>query len=341
MSLTYTNVAGTTVCAPGAATLPTIMSDTYVRSIELANTCAATPSYYAWSGLVTDRAGNASTPIIARDFAKDDLAGPNITGLGFSPGFYTPAAPAAFGISANDDLEIIDGTLLVTQLTPTGYVGLRYPFGSLAGLGTRWDAAFSNVINGAPLTIGSFLFRVDEVCTAAATPYPGCVGTEVNTVPGDYALGVPALPTAVSADVTDVGSNPSSGAIGPVPMLVTQFAPAAGIPEVWTAAAGADLISWIGSISGSNNVAIHMASTSILVPYFDSAELWRVNLAGELVYCAVTFPAPTLTDNGFNRFWTYITPTPTTGVCTGAGFGAGTWTAVGLKGGAALVGNLH
>ncbi len=337
MSLTYTNVTGTTACAPGAATLPTIMSDTYVRSIELANTCAATPSYYAWSGLVTDRAGNASTPIL-RNFAKDDLAGPNITGLGFSPGFYTPAAPASFGISANDDLEVIDGTLLVTQPNIQAFAGLRYPFGSLAGLGTRWDAAFSNVLNGQALTIPSFIFRVDGVCTAATVPYASCpalVGT-VNTVSAEYLAGSTRLPTAMSADVTDVGSNPSSGAIGPVPMLTTQFSPSTGIAEPWVAA---DLITWTGSVSGANAVAIHMASTSILVPFFDSVGLWRVSIAGALTYCGVTFPAPTLTDNGLNRFWTYVTPIPTTGVCTGAAFAATTWRAVGFSGGAALVSN--
>ncbi|MEK6688214.1 MAG: hypothetical protein AABZ01_07125, partial [Gemmatimonadota bacterium] len=338
MSLTYTNVAGTVACAPGSDGLPTIMSDTYVRSIELANTCAATPSYYAWSGRVTDRAGNASTPTIARNFAKDDLAGPAITGLGFSTGFYTPGAPASFGISANDDLEVIDGTLLVTQPNIQAFAGLRYPLGSLAGLGTRWDATFSNVLNGQALTIPAFIFRVDGVCTAAATPYAGCVlpvGT-VNTVSAQYLAGSTRLPTFMSADVTDVGSNPSAGAIGPVAMLTTQFSPSTGIAEPWVAA---DLITWTGSVSGANAVAIHMASTSILVPFFDSVGLWRVSIAGALTYCGVTFPAPTLTDNGLNRFWTYITPIPTTGVCTGAGFAATTWRAVGFSGGAALVSN--
>lgn len=337
MSLTYTNVTGTIACAPGAATLPTIMSDTYVRSIELANTCAATPSYYAWNGRVTDRAGNASTPI-ARNFAKDDLAGPNITGLGFTVGFYTPGAPASFGISANDDLEVIDGTLLVTQANVQAFAGVRYPLGSLAGLGTRWDATFSNVLNGQLLTIPEFIFRVDGVCTAATVPYASCpalVGT-VNTVSVEYLAGSTRLPTAMSADVTDVGSNPSPAAIGPVPMLSTQFSPSTGIAEPWVAA---DLITWTGSVSGTNAVAIHMASTSILVPFFSSVGLWRVSIAGALTYCGVTFPAPTLTDNGLNRFWTYVTPIPTTGVCTGALFAATTWRAVGFSGGAALVSN--
>jgi hypothetical protein len=287
---------------------------------------------------------NAGGALPARNYAIDDIAGPNITGLGFATGFYTPGAPAPFGFSANDDLEVIDATVLVTQATPSGYTGLRYPFGTFVpNLGARWDAVFTNVLNGALASIPYFIFRVDEVCTAAATPYAGCTGTvgEVNTVSAQYSGGAAALPTAVTSDVTDVGSNPSSGAIGPTPMLATQFSPSTGIAEPWVAA---DLITWVGSLpAATTGRGVHMASTSIVVPFFDLVQLWRVNLASELVYCGINFPAPALTDNGVNRFWTYTVTLPTAAgaPCTGAAFGAGaTWAAVGLKGGAALVSTL-
>jgi hypothetical protein len=85
-----------------------------------------------------------------------------------------------------------------------------------------------------------------------------------------------------------------------------------------------------------------VASTSIQVPFFDNVSLWRINAAGEVVFCG-TFPAPVLTDNGSNRFWTYTLPTPTTGPCTepAAAFtGAapiGQWRAGGARGGALLL----
>lgn len=345
MSLGATNVAGTFACPVASNALATILSDTYVRSIELGNTCGGAPTaaYYAWSGRVTDRAGNASATL-STNYAKDDVAAPAITGLGFASGFYTPGTAASFGISANDDLEVINGTLLVTQANAQGAVGLRYPFGTLNALGTRWDATITNVINGAPLNIPEFIFRVDGVCTAAGVPYASCPATVgvVNTVSAEYATGAAQLPTAMTANVNDVGFNPGGG-IGPVAMLPTQFSPSTGIAEPWVAA---DLIQWNGSVSGANAVAAHMASTSIVVPFFDSVGLWRVNIAGELVFCGIKFPAPVLTDNGVNRFWTYTTaiPTAANGACTNpsvgpATFAAGTWRAVAFKGGAVLVSN--
>jgi hypothetical protein len=55
--------------------------------------------------------------------------------------------------------------------------------------------------------------------------------------------------------------------------------------------------------------------------------------ATEIRVCA-TYPAPTLTDNGVNRFWTYTITTPTGTQQCAAG---GSWYAIGIKGAAALV----
>jgi hypothetical protein len=79
-------------------------------------------------------------------------------------------------------------------------------------------------------------------------------------------------------------------------------------------------------------VATHVASTSIVVPYFDGASLWRLN-GTEWVYCAA-FPAPVLTDNGSHRFWKYTVAVPTSGACT---VGT-TWRVMGTKNGAGLFG---
>jgi len=340
---------GTVSAAITSYALPTLLSDTYVRGSELeilgagvAATGLGGVGYYNWSGQVTDRAGNASSSI-ARNFAADHLLAPNITGLGFASAFYTPGAAAAFGFSANDDLEIIDATAAVALNVPSGAgTALRYPYGSLSPLGTRWDATITNVVNGAAASIGYFLFRVDEMCSAAATPYASCpapagapyITTSKPTTSAQYnnagaLTNADKLPTSVSANVNDVAGQ---SAVAPItaPMLNTQFNPSTGISQQWSAA---DLISWSGVVSGGNVVATHVASTSIVVPYFDGASLWRL-YGTEWVYCTA-FSAPVLTDNGSHRFWTYTTAVPS-GANACAVAGGGVWRVMGTKSGAGL-----
>ncbi len=355
--LTATGTANAIIASYG---LPTPLNDTYVRSIELPILGATAPvtglggvGYYNWSGNVTDRAGNTSSTI-ARNFAADHLLPPNITGLGFNTGFYTPGAAAPFGFSANDDLEIIDATAAVSMHIPTlAGTALRYPFGSLSPLGTRWDATITNVVNGALASIGYFLFRVDEMCTAAATPYPACPAPLVfpyinsSKIPfttsqvitdGLYNVGAPGavnggkLPTVVSANVNDVASQTAAAPIA-APMLSSQFNPSTGISEQWSAA---DLISWSGSTTevAASVVGTHVASTSIVNPYFEGASLWRLN-GTEWTYCAA-FPAPVRTDNGQHRFWKYTVLIPTTGAC----LVGTTWRIMGTKAGAGLFGGV-
>lgn len=355
--LTAAGTANATIVAGGYG-LATLLSDTYVRGAELeilgagvAATGLGGVGYYNWSGNATDRAGNTSTTI-ARNFAADHLLVPNITGLGFASAFYTPGAAAPFGFSANDDLEVIDATVAVTMNIPTGAgTALRYPFGSLSPLGTRWDATITNVVNGAAASIGYFLFRVDEMCTAAATPYAACPApagapyittSKPPVVVGDTATtnlqynnaggnNLGKLPTSVSANVNDVAGQPAAAPIA-APMLPSQFSPAVGINQQWAAA---DLIAWSGSttaVAGSI-VATHVASTSIVVPYFDSASLWGL-VGTEWVFCS-TYPAPVLTDNGSHRFWTYTVAVP--GAATPCA-GVATFRVMGTKAGAGLFG---
>jgi hypothetical protein len=354
LSLTRFNASGTVACNMGAGGLafadpfglPTILSDTYVRSNEVPILCAGGGlggvGYYAWTGNVTDRAGNAATAI-SRNFAADHLAAPNITGIGFASALYTPGAAAPFGFSANDDLEIIDATVAVTQTIPSGGSSvIRYPLGSLSPLGTRWDATITNVINGATASIDYFLFRIDETCSAAATPYAGCpapgapaayVTAPKTAVSANYTANAAALPTNVSATVADVASQLAAPAIS-APFLTTQFSPSTGIAEPWTAA---DLISWGAVLTGGNVIATHVASTSIVIPFFDRVSLWRLDqVNNEWVRCGL-YGAPVLTDNGAHRFWTYTITAPTTGVCTGANFAPGNnYRVLGAKAGAGL-----
>jgi len=370
-------------CAPIPGSLATLLSDTWVRSVETLIDCglvgAAGVSYWAYNGFVTDRSGNESSKI-ALNYAADDVAGPNITGLGFAAALYMPGVPADFGFSANDDLELIDATVGVVQYMNNGGLAagvLRYPLGSLTPLGLRFDVdctvlqpncVFTNVLNGAVASIPSFIFRVDEACTAAATPYASCtaVGT-IATPPAGVPPAPPAaapyylapvaktladyntaphpltdagyLPTAVSANVGDVASQLAAAPII-APMLGTQFSPAAGIVAPWAAA---DILSWSASIVAASAVAIHVASTSIQVELFNTVELWRlddIDVSGTLtagdewVHCG-TFPAGIMTDNGSNRFWTYTLALPTTGPCILAGFAP--WRAGGTVGGAMIM----
>lgn len=349
-----------------------LLSDTYVRTNWLAalDCGSALPGYYTYNGYAIDRAGNQSSTI-ARNFAIDQYAVPNITGLGFAAAFYTPGAPAPFGFSANDDLEIIDATVGVTMDIPTGTAQvLRYPFGSMTALGTRWDGTLTNVINGVTASIPYFLFRIDEMCSAAATPYASCPdptaapynpllapyittsklatvdSAEYNNAGGNTAA--EKLPTFVSANVNDVARQPSALPIG-APMLVSQFNPSTGSTQ-YQAWGAADVIGWSASIVSTNAVAVHVASTSIVVPYFDGAVLLRlrdanadalIDAGDEWVVCG-SYGAPVLTDNGAHRFWTYTMALPAAGAACHAGqggFGAphGAYRVAGVKNGAAML----
>ncbi|NOT08353.1 MAG: hypothetical protein HOP28_09125 [Gemmatimonadales bacterium] len=367
-------------CGAIVGSLATLLSDTWVRSVTSAIDCglagALGVGYWAYSSFVTDRAGNVSVTV-ARNYAADDVAAPAITGLGFAAALYTPGAAAPFGFSANDDVEIIGGTLAITQYMAnpaSAAVGpstpLRYPEGALTALGTRWDVdctllqpncVFTNVLNGSVASIPYFIFRVDVACTAAGIPYASCTAPGTIATPPAGAAPLPPaaapyylapvaktaanyltaphpttnvayLPLNVRAGVSDVGGQISQLAAPGAPMLATQFSPATGIAAPW---ATADVLSWSGtSITPSPGppaiaggvTAVHVASTSILVPLFTNVSLWRLNdldasgtlTAGdEWVYCN-DFPAPALTDNGSNRFWTYNTAYPITGACRDA-----------------------
>jgi hypothetical protein len=335
----------TDLCGSFLDPMARLLSDTWVRTGSagadnlVAFECAtAGAGYYAYNGHAVDRAGNVSNNLYQR-FAVDQYGRPNITGLGFATALYTPGAAAPFGFSANDDLEIIGATAAVTMAIQTGGSNiLRYPLGSLSALGTKFDGVLTNVVNGASASIPYFLFRVDETCTAAGVPYASCPATLTPapyviatkaSVAAEYGTGAVKLPTNVSANVADVADQLAAVAIG-APMLATQFSPSTGLTPPWPAA---DLISWSASNIGANTVAVHVASTSIVVPYFDNASLWKL-IGGEWVYCKA-FGAPVLTDNGAHRFWTYTTATPTLaagGPCSAAG----AWRVMGTKGGAGL-----
>jgi uncharacterized protein YjdB len=315
------NVASPCAALPTAMTTLSVNTATpnYVVSAGQDLFCGfAASGYYSWTATVRDRAQNSkglpspNTTITA----AVDLAAPNVTGLGFSTGLYTAGQPATFSISANDDLELIDGTVALTYtnaLLPFGT--LRYPFGSPAlsspAFGVAFDNALTPVINGAALTIGYYIGAI-EITDGAGNLQANVVGT---------------FPSPAAANVRDVAGAAAAGISAP--MLATQFAPIGTSPF----AAQTQLTNWrILSNTGGTMVVQHTGPTSISTPYCDAVAVVEQDGANnQLVVVGVISGAPVLTDNGLNRFWTYTSAS--------AQFAAqydGVWHAVCLKGGWAL-----
>jgi hypothetical protein len=315
--------------------MPTQLSDQFVRSNATDPLdCGGGSGYYRWSGVVVDRAGNPST-LIARNFVRDDAARPVIAGV-------LPVTPLVAGdtarvqILASDDVEVIGASLALTQSVDltTGGTGLLYA--SAVGLGVKWDNVLTQVVTNGQAKIGYFLFRVDEACIAVTNPYPNCPAPNVPALAiapltnnnADYQSGALGLPTQVTADVFDVAKQ-FSGTPLTTPLTSLMFNPVTGATAVWDAT---KVLSWSASIVGSNVVAVHKGVTSIVVPYFSGASLWRKNTANQWVFCS-NLPNnpgtnsatnnPYSHDSGGFRFWNYTVAVPTAGDCVGPAFGAG------------------
>jgi hypothetical protein len=326
ISQSYFNSTGTTACA-NTYGLPLVLSDAWVRSSEMEFNCnVGAVAYYSWSAFVTDRAGNASASV-ARNHANDNVAVADITNLGYGQLTYAPGTAAAFNIFATDDLEVIEGTLMLAydnnnDFTPEFMV--RYPY-AMFPLGTRWDGTITNIVSGTALTIGNLIGRMDTTLTATNLP---------DAVAGNYPSRQNALPDSIYANVRDVASQPDATPLVLGFNAVTQFTDSTA--QVWTTADPAvfgDANSlWIGATSGANKVATQRTGTSVTVPYFDSVNLYGV-VGGELVLC-YTFGTPVLTDNGVFRTWTYTAATPTgSNACTGAP----NWRVGGVKGNSVML----
>lgn len=335
---------GATSCAAFTNPLSTVLSDNWVRTPVLVFLdCALGLGYYNYSGHVVDRAGNASAAIV-RNFARDHVAAPSLASIGASTPLFTAGATANFFVFGSDDLEIIEGDLAISYpnlgLIAASIEGITYPLANIGGA-ARWDGLLNNIVTAQTIGVASLLGRVDFTCTAAAAPYASCAGADaVATTAANFntvnTTNDGQNPDSARAAAFDVSSNVSgSVATGLLTAQTTDVA------QQWV---GADLITWkIISTAATTVVVEHKASTSITAPFFDSVFLVRDNdpIAGlpstgtELRVCG-TFPAPVLTDNGVNRFWTYTITKPIIGQqCFGPA--TGNWYAVGIKSAAALV----
>lgn len=328
VSQSYFNSAGTTTCA-NTYGLPLVLSDAWVRSSEMEFNCnVGAVAYYQWAAFVTDRAGNASTTV-ARNHANDNVAAADITNMGYGQLTFAPGMPASFNVWGTDDLEIIEGTLLVAYDNNTPVNGaewrVRYPY-SMFPLGTRWDATITNTVAGVPLTIANLIGRIDSTQTATNLP--------AATFPSRQT----ALPDSVYANLRDVASQADATPLVLGLSAVTMFtdstaAPWGNVAITPTAVFGDPNSQWsISSATAGFEIATQRTGTSVTVPYFDSVNLYGV-IGGELVLCG-TYGAPVLTDNGVFRTWTYSMATPTG---TNACVGATGWRAGGVKGNAVLL----
>lgn len=341
--------AFTSACvAPLAPVFTNAMSlvqpDNFVRTnIPVSLDCASgNPGYYTYTGFVTDRAGNKSTTV-ARNFAIDQYAPPIANSVNLASVLYTAGQPANFAVFGSDDLEVIESRLRLTYPTVLGPTVVGY---LPSTVGTRWDATLTNLLLGQAANITYLVGRLDLTCTGAGAPYAGCLVADGVTAGGGP---LPATeytpttndaqnPTAVQALLADVASDTAA-----TPLTAILSLQVSDVAQMWVGP-GIDLQAWrIYQTAVANPPPAppsqfmngeHKASTSIVIPYFDQVYLAR-NVGGVIVVCA-QLPAPTLSDNGINRFWTYSMQEPGTGVCADAGGGT-TWHMVGVKSGAALL----
>jgi len=331
--------------------LNVVLSDNYVRSGHLPGAalldCGIVPAQpmYVWVRLnATDRAGNAGTEIV-RNYAIDQYAAPVLASIGASTPLYTAGQPANFFLFGSDDLEIIEADLAIGYPNIATVIAtltsITKPLSAIAGA-ARWDQTLTNILTATTVTDVFFFGRLDWTCTGAAAPYAACAAADGkvaspngaqynnNDTDGDTVFENDDLnPTSVGAVAYDVASQ-SSGAPVNTTLLTAQTT---DVAEQWSTA---DLVTWrVLTPTGTTVQAEHKASTSIVAPFFDKVFIVRGNVAGatSLIVCGEA-PAPTLTDNGVNRFWTSTFNKPTSGPCFAA---TGNWGAIGVKGAAGLV----
>ncbi|NOT08685.1 MAG: hypothetical protein HOP28_10830 [Gemmatimonadales bacterium] len=353
LSLTRISGAGTGVCtltafAPNPFGFVTVLTDNFVRSMEVPIRCGIPGNlggvgYFFFSGTVIDRAGNVGGPV-DRVFAADHQAPPTLAGISTSTTAYVPGETADFFVFASDDVEIIEADIVLNYP-----VGLAGPFTKLAysksivGGAARFDTVAVSQLAGAKLPVPALIGRLDFICTGVAAPYASCPAADaVATVAADYNDVDTDLdlqrenddknPTGATGRVYDVASQVSpSVAIGILPSLINDVA------ATWPSAE-ADIVSWkIRTPTTLTTVLVEQkGNTSGALPAFSTVVLGRMDPSGtQLLICQISSAPPASTDNGVFRFWTWNLTKPGSGPCTEPG--TGNWFAIGLRNGAGLV----
>jgi hypothetical protein len=359
------NAGGTANClAAGTYAMPTILVDQYVQSIPQQFDCGlaagARVGEYTWWGYVSDRAGNArlaqsaNSPPLAGTVTMlqmaIDEAAPNITGIGFQTSLYAGGQPATYSFSANDDLELWQGSV---TLAYTGHAPINYPYGSSAytsgAFGVPFDGVFANVVNGASLTLGYYIDQYDFATAAPFVPGVGATGNVLGFTSGGVNNGV-------TANVRDVAAQTAAAPLV-APVLITQLQQRVAAP------AYATMIDFrIVAKSGGNAISVRTAlPSSVSLPFCDRIDIYEVaenttapdvlaagmlandasigdDAAGpgdpgdRLIYRSsiVVNAGDPFLDNGFQRLYTHVSGNHTN-------LGTGFYVAACVKGGSALL----
>jgi hypothetical protein len=321
--------------------LDTIYGETDIAALPLANNWrrigAGTdflgeldaPGIYTYQGYVIDRAGNKSETLAFNWLVdEDETAGPTVNAITLAATEYTPGEAGSFNVYGSDDLEVITANLWLVYPTAGGPLSVLYDSNTLAD---RWDNTFKTTLAPEVVTADPIFGRIDFTDTDG-TIYADAQG--FNDALALDAEDADFLPTSAEANlVEDAGMNPATVANVSVNFIDYAFGGwTATTAAPWPAA---DIIHWIIEDVDGKYVAEHMATTSIVAPYFDQV-LLALNNGGEIIICAANGP-PAFNDNGINRFYTY-TFEPLTGddVCGTPPAGA-EFHAIGVKGDALLV----
>lgn len=323
-------------CLSGTFPMNTVLLDNYVQGnsaganqIDCGLAAASRTGRYTWTASVKDRAGNslkpfqgsvsATTPLDSVYILIDEAI-PAITGIGFQTTLYTGGAAASFSFSANDNYEIKDGQVSLTYgaLTPT----VTYPYGSSAYTSAAfsaspWDATYVNVLNGQVLTLGYLLGNIDQVAAGgvvAGFTSSGIINNVTANV-RDWANQTAAAPLSAVILSTQVGATGS----------VTWNNSSMGTFQILAKTASSITIQQMGASSTStaqcSRIDIYQADAAAVAGPISGA----VDLAYRTT-ASFTLSAVPFTDNGINRFFSYVIPITTSAplysaVCVSGGRG--------------------
>ncbi len=306
-----------------------------------------------------------------------DGALPNITGIGFQavPATYSGGLPATYSFSANDDLELKDGQISLNYFGAAGPCGaacasgsgvaflgpigrVTFPYGtaaySSAAFGTPFDGTITNVLNASSLTLGYYIVRYDIATVAPFVPGPPA------TPPSGNVAGFTSseVQSGVIANVRDVAYQQAAVPLA-APILFSQITDrlggAGGAPGYIT------MLDF--RIVGSAGLVVTVrdaAPSSVAVPFCDRVDIYEaVNVGGAapaganvmtandaslgdaagdgLRWRATIAGAPVLSDNGFQRFYTYTTAAGQLALPLGMPAATGLFVAACVKTGSALL----
>jgi hypothetical protein len=298
----------------------------------------AIPGYYTTSHQAEDAAGNLSAEIYKRTIAFDP-GQPQVTGV--SPNAsYTANQPAIFTIGAQDDLEVIDGSIRINYPNvsiadagnATAANGLRWKYTAFTPFATRFDASIVNPLIGT-MQIDAFTVSIQETDDGSLGGYagdpwdapgvvkPDMVGATVRDVYGSSKNNwFPSLVTGVSDELTSPLLSATIPAVGTYSVTydASTNCPAGGVVGGPCVTSGINFRA--DGIAGSTYSYRAVQDMSVTLPLFTRVDLFGLNGDDEWEFIQrITVPASVPTngtiaagagtitgsDNSFERYWVY------------------------------------